>query len=166
MSYIHETAIIGDNVKLGKNNTIYPGVKIGFDGFYKGSDGISSKGTIEIGDNNIIGCNVTIMASEDGVTKIGNDNKIMNNVNIGHNTEIGNKCVISAGVIIPGYVTIKDYVVMGIGSMVRNRLMINEGCMIGMGSVVTKDTDEWFVYQGNPAKKIRLNRVGIDRKND
>ena len=30
-----------------------------------------------------------------------------------------------------------------------------EGCVIGARAVVTRDTDSWGVYAGNPAKKIK-----------
>lgn len=162
-NWIHSTAIVADNVVMGKGNIIMPHVVIGEAGFFKGND--APEGNIIIGDNNKIGNNVCIMAGSEGETIIGNDNNIMNLVNIGHNTVIGDRTIIGAGTIIPGYVTIENYVNMGINATVNNRLKIKEGCMIGHGAVITSNTHPWGTYAGNPAKSLGFNSVGADRNN-
>ena len=147
---IHETAIIGDNVKLGTGNKIMPYTIIGEPGFIRNQK--TAEGTIEIGDENIIGCHVTIMAGEKSVTKIGSNNLIMNKVNIGHNTIIGNKCEIGAGTIVAGHVSMDDEVKIKIACAIRNRTTIVSGVIIGMGAVVVNDVKNLGVpVYGNPA---------------
>lgn len=51
--------------------------------------------------------------------------------NIGHDVWIGNNCLIKAGI------------------------TLQTGCIIGMGSVVTKDVGPYEIWAGNPAKLIR-----------
>ena len=85
---IHSSAIIGDNVELGNNNMIYPLAILGMPGFIRDSE--SASGKIIIGDNNKIGNNVSIMVGQEENTIIGNNNLIMNYVNIGHDVTIGN----------------------------------------------------------------------------
>jgi chloramphenicol O-acetyltransferase type B len=50
---------------------------------------------------------------------------------------------------------IGDDVWIGLGSIVLSGVRIGEGSVIAAGSVVTRDVDEYAIYAGNPAKKIR-----------
>ena len=47
---------------------------------------------------------------------------------------------------------------IGAGSIILPGITIGEGCIISANSVVTKSTDPWFVYSGNPAIKIGRRR--------
>jgi acetyltransferase-like isoleucine patch superfamily enzyme len=50
---------------------------------------------------------------------------------------------------------IEDDVWIGAGSIILPGVTLKKGSVIGAGSIVTKDTEEFSVYAGNPAKKIR-----------
>lgn len=52
-------------------------------------------------------------------------------------------------------VIIEDDVWIGAGSVVMPGVTLRRGSIIGAGSIVTRSTDEFCVYAGNPAKKIR-----------
>ncbi len=79
---IHPTAIIGENVQLGKDCAIGPFVFIGKD--------------TQIGENSIIFPNVYIGEN----CLLGNNTCIFPNVTIRENTTIGSQCVIHSGVCI------------------------------------------------------------------
>jgi acetyltransferase-like isoleucine patch superfamily enzyme len=49
---------------------------------------------------------------------------------------------------------IEDDVWIGYGSIIMSGITIKRGCIIAAGSVLTKDTEEYSIYGGNPAKKI------------
>ena len=57
--------------------------------------------------------------------------------------------------IIGGKVLIKKYSQIGAGSMILPNLILEEGSAIGAMSLVTKSTEDWSVYAGIPAKKIK-----------
>lgn len=151
---IHETAIVHDNVILGKNNTIGPYSIIGSDGEIRGVK--EFKGHVIIGDNNIISEHVTIHrpAEENQKTIIGNNNFIMVHAHIGHDVTIGNDCEICSGVIIGGYCKIENEVKIKLGATIRNRKIIGEKSLIGLGSCVVKDVDPGTIVVGNPAKPL------------
>lgn len=44
---------------------------------------------------------------------------------------------------------------IGLGSIVLSGVCIGEGSVIAAGSVVTRNVEEYSIYAGNPAKKIR-----------
>ena len=50
---------------------------------------------------------------------------------------------------------IEDDVWVGRGVIILPGVRISKGCIIGAGSVVTKDTEEYSIYGGIPARLIR-----------
>jgi acetyltransferase-like isoleucine patch superfamily enzyme len=52
-------------------------------------------------------------------------------------------------------IIIQDDVWIGYGVQILPGVTIKKGCVIGAGSIVTKDTEEFYVYAGVPAKKIK-----------
>ncbi len=146
---IHHTAIIADNVEIGKNNVIGPYTVIGEHGAIRGEYDFTGK--IIIGDNNIIGAHCAVMLGVKGSTRIGNGNLIMNYVNVGHNVKIGNMNEIGAGTIIGGHCTIKSYNKIKLACTIRNRIEIGSGYLIGMMANVVGTIKDRDVFYGNPA---------------
>ena len=50
---------------------------------------------------------------------------------------------------------IENFAWVGAGAIVLPNITIAEGSVIGAGAVVTKDTEPWMVYAGNPAVAIK-----------
>jgi acetyltransferase-like isoleucine patch superfamily enzyme len=57
-----------------------------------------------------------------------------------------------------GPVTIGANVWIGMGALVLPGVSIGGGCVIGAGSVVTRDLEDYAVAVGNPAKPIKSRR--------
>lgn len=152
---IHKTAIIHPNVKLGTGNTIGAFCVIGGNGEIRNVSQNDFHGTVHIGDNNVISEHVTIQRPKDKnkSTIIGNGNLIMAHVHIGHDAYIGNGCEICTSSVIGGYVTIYDEAKIKLHCVIRNRLIIGNKAIIGMGSVVTRDVNHNAVVYGNPANE-------------
>lgn len=157
---IHQTAIIGNNVKIGTNNTICENVII--------------NGNVVIGDNNYIGPfshisnNVEIkdgnkffgqlsigslgeMGSkgdvfiEDGKVIIGSHNVFREFVTVNSpvrrkTTAIGNNCYFMARSHIPHDATIMNNVIMATNSIIGGGCIINDFAYIGLGSI----THQWL----------------------
>ena len=51
-------------------------------------------------------------------------------------------------------VLICKHVLIGSGSIILPGVILHEGAVVGALSLVNKDCDEFFIYKGNPAKKI------------
>ena len=153
---IHDTAIIYDNVEMGKNNVIGAFAVIGSNGEIRDMKPEEFFGRVVIGDNNVISELVTIQrpAASGQVTKIGNDNIIMAHAHIGHDVVIGNGCEICTGTIVGGYAQIADGVKLKLGVTVRNRMKIGKNALVGLGGVVVKDVNAEVVVVGNPAREM------------
>lgn len=53
------------------------------------------------------------------------------------------------------------HVIVGAGSIIFPGVVIAEGCSIGAMTLVNKSTEEWGVYLGNPAKRIKDRRKDL-----
>jgi len=54
-----------------------------------------------------------------------------------------------------GDVHIGNHCVIGTGSVILPKIIINDGAAVGALSLVSKNLDAWFLYAGIPAKKIK-----------
>src|SRR5262249_35122936 len=122
-------ALIGDRVVL------YPGARIGQDGFGylpspKGHGKIPQIRRVIIQDDVEIGANSTIDRGSVRDTVIGEGTKIDNLVHIAHNVEIGRHCLLAAFAGISGSVVIGDFVAMG------GRVGIIDNVKIGTGAML------------------------------
>lgn len=154
---IHPTAIIGPNVEIGEGNYIGPFCIIGMPAEHKGF--WPDCGKVVIGDDNIITGHVTIDAGTDRPTVIGNDCFVMKHSHVGHDAYIGDRATISCGAKIGGHTIVENGANIGLNAVIHQKQTIKEGCMIGMGSVVTKklQTEPFKTYAGNPARLIGEN---------
>ena len=96
---------------------------------------INGVGGIEIGNFVLIGSNVTISS---GVHPID-----------------GCEPPVFSRVCIPKKITIEDDVWIGAGAVIMPGIRLAKGSVIGANTVVTKDTEEYSVYVGTPARKIK-----------
>ncbi len=143
-------ALIGSHVR------VYPGARIGQDGFGFAIDPaghvkVPQLGRVIIEDHVEIGANTTIDRGSGPDTVIGQGTWIDNLVQIGHNVRIGKGCVIVALVGISGSAEIGDYVAIGGQAGVAGHLRIGKGAKIGAQSGVMRDLPAGEEYLGSPA---------------
>ena len=164
---IGDNVVIGSNTKIesnatvvyaiiGKNCSIYSGVRIGQDGFgfIPGGPKIKQVGIVEIGNNVEIGANVCIDRGTLGNTVIKDNCKIDNLVQIGHNVEIDENTIIVAQVGISGSTKIGKNVMLGGQVGIAGHLKIGDKVMVAAQSGVINDIAEGEVVGGYPAIKI------------
>lgn len=126
----------------GKNISIFFPVKI------------EGKNQVSIGNNSAIGTFTHIWGN--GGVNIGNNVLIAAHcciTSLNHNYE-GD--LINTSECISKNVIIGDDVWLGYNVVILPGVKIGTGCVIGAGSVVTKDIPEYSIVVGNPAKVIKL----------
>lgn len=153
--------IIGANVTvshavLGSKVNIYPGARIGQDGFgfAMGAEGhmkVPQLGRVLIGNNVEIGANTTIDRGAGPDTVIGDGCMIDNLVQIGHNVQLGRGCVIVAQVGISGSTRLGDFVAVGGQAGITGHLKIGAGARIAAQSGVMRDVQAGETVGGAPA---------------
>lgn len=57
--------------------------------------------------------------------------------------------------VVGGTVTLKRHVIVGSGSIILPKVTVGEGSSVGALSVVTKTLDEWGVFVGSPARRLK-----------
>ena len=157
VSIAHDTHLVARvtvyaHCQIGARNLIHAGVVIGADGFGFAPDfhagnlnkgegqwqKIPQTGRVIIGDDVEIGANTTIDRGAIDDTVIGNDVKLDNQIQIGHNCVIGDHTVISGCVGIAGSTKIGQRVMIGGKAGIIGHLTIGDDVVISAMTLVTK----------------------------
>ena len=149
-----------DCAHIGNNVTIHSGVRIGTEGFGWLDHGRSNRkipqlGRVLIQDHVEVGANTTIDRGALGDTMIGENTKIDNLVQIGHNCKIGRGCLIAAMTGLAGTTTLEDGVLMGGNSASSGHLTVGAGSIVHARGAVTKNWPPGSKLAGAPAVDIR-----------
>ena len=142
---------------LGSRVYIYPGVRIGQEGFSfattkTGFLSIPQLGRVIVEDDVEVGANTTIDRGSTRDTVIGAGTRIDNLVQIGHNVQLGRCCVIVAQVGIAGSTILEDFVQVGGQAAMAGHLRIGQGAQIGAQAGVISDAAAGAVLLGSPAQ--------------
>jgi UDP-N-acetylglucosamine acyltransferase len=179
---IYENVVIGNNNKIFGGTTLYPNTVIGdyniildgntigehpinakeiFDGFQKNYE----KGVI-IGNNNFFHVNNLIFGGTDNPTKIGNYNKLLGEIHVGHDVEIHENVHIYPRVLLSGYVKVLSYAGIGVCSSIHQQKIIGDYSFIGMNSTITKNIFPFYKYINQKYTNLNDVRLPIHVCND
>ncbi|MBI3453944.1 MAG: UDP-3-O-(3-hydroxymyristoyl)glucosamine N-acyltransferase [Rhodospirillales bacterium] len=161
---IGSDCIVGVNASLaccivGARVMIYPGVRIGQDGFGFASDRaghtkVPQLGRVLIGDDVEIGANTCIDRGSASDTVIGDGCMIDNLVQIGHNVRLGRGCVLVSQVGISGSTHLEDYVMVGGQGGLAGHLRVGAGAKVAAQSGVHRNIPAGEAVGGSPAVPV------------
>tara|TARA_B100001559_G_scaffold57913_1_gene46495 strand:+ start:573 stop:1235 length:663 start_codon:yes stop_codon:yes gene_type:complete len=86
--------------------------------------------------------------------KIGDNVLIGSNNLISHNTIIENNCFLTSNITLGGHITIGANSFVGLSATINQRVKIGKECIIGAGTLITKDVKDKEVYAENSSKKL------------
>jgi len=182
LSVIEAGVVIGKNCRIhahvtvshaviGNRVTLYPGARIGQDGFgfaigRTGFTPVRQLGRVLIGDSAEIGANSCIDRGSAQDTVIGPGVHIDNLVQIAHNVNIGAHSVIVAQVGISGSTSIGEGVQIAGQAGLIGHLTIGKGAKIAAQSGVMSDIPAGAEIMGSPSQPIKtyLREVATLRK--
>jgi len=158
-----ERLIIGKNARIRSGSVIYCGSRIG--------DNLQTGHNVLIREENVIGENFSIWNNSvvDYGCVIGNNVKIHCGVYVAQYTVIEDDVFMAPGVVVANDIhpgcsysgrcmrgpIIKKGAQIGVNVTLLPFITIGEGCVVGAGSVVTKDAPSRSVIYGNPARVAR-----------
>lgn len=170
---IYPHVCLGDNVRVGDRTTLNSGVKvyaecvigsdcilhagavIGADGFgFAAQDGqylkIPQIGNVVIGNNVEIGANTCIDRATMGSTKIEDNVKIDNLVQIAHNVTVGEGTGMAAQVGIAGSAKVGKHCILAGQAGIAGHITVEDGAVVGAQAGVSHSIKKGM-YLGNPA---------------
>ncbi len=123
---------------------------------------ISSRATVwmpeAIGDNCFILEDNTIQP----YVTIGNNVVLWSGNHIGHHSTIGDHVLFTSHVVLSGHCRVGSHCFFGVNATIRDGLTIGDGTLVAMAAAITRDTEPWGVYKGNPAKKSDVSSADLD----
>lgn len=158
--------VIENNVIIGSGNRLAGSSWIGSLG-EMGSKGdvLLEDGVVLIGDRNVIREFVTINSPvRKRSTVIGNDGYFMARTHIPHDAAVGNHVVMATNSLVGGGSVVSDHAYLGLGSITHQWVDIGESGMVGLQAAVTKHVPPFCLVAGVPARIMKLNRVGAERR--
>ncbi len=164
-SIVGPHCVIEGRTSIGRDNRISQFNSIGGvpqDKKYAGEDT-----RLEIGDRNTIRefCTINVGTVQDaGVTRIGDDNWIMNCVHIAHDCQVGDQTIIAGYSGLAGHVQLGDWAIVGGQSGLLQFVRIGAHAMIGFQSHVSQDVPPFMMVDGHPLTVRGFNAEGMRRR--
>ncbi len=169
-NYVNTPTNIAAGALIRSHSIIYSGVSIGTQ--------FQSGHRITIRENTVIGnhCRVGTNSDLQGFIIIGNYCQLHSNVHLCQFSSLGNFVFIYPNVVLANDThpptenvrgpEIGDYTQIGIQSSIIGNIQIGENCLIGAGSVITRDFDAFSLIIGSPAtlKSDVRELIGLDGK--
>ncbi len=171
LAVIGENVVIGGDCRIGAHASIshaqlgervyvYPGARIGQDGFGfaitpDGFVTVPQLGMVVLHDDVEIGANSAVDRGGMSDTVIGAGTRVDNMVQIGHGVRIGRNCVLVAQVGIAGSAVIEDFVLMGGQSAVAGHITVGRGAKLSAQAGVIADVPPGSNLGGSPAQPIK-----------
>jgi UDP-3-O-[3-hydroxymyristoyl] glucosamine N-acyltransferase len=157
--YINPPTIIGRNSLIRSHSIIYCSSKLG--------EGFSSGHRITVRENSVFGshCRLGTLCDIQGNSTFGDYCWLHSNVHIGQQSILGNFVFIYPYVVLTNDPTppsntvlgpsVGDYSQIAVFSVLLPGVKVGRHCLIGAGSVVGRDVEDFQLALGNPARAVR-----------
>ncbi len=156
--------VLENHVELGANNVVFPFAVLG-----GAPQDLKFKGEpswLRIGDGNQIRESVTMSigtAHGHMETRIGNGGLFMAYAHVAHDCLLGDQVIMANGVSLAGHVTLGDRVIMGGMAGVHQFTRVGRAAFVGGGAMVARDVPPYCVAQGDRARLVNINVIGVKR---
>ena len=168
---------IGRGTRIGSHSSIQGRTTLGADNrvFSFATVGCSPQdlkfrgepGRLEIGDRNLVREYASLSIGTEGgglVTRVGKDNLFMNYSHLGHDCTVEDNVHLVNGVAIAGHVFLGSHAIVSGLAAVAQFVRIGEGAFVGGGSMVVMDVPPFCMANGDRARLVGLNAVGLERR--
>ncbi len=180
-TYIHPSAVIGENVVLGKNvkigpfctvtgnvtigdgTRLYSHATVGFEGQVIGLE--KPVGRIEIGKNCHLREFVTVHGprTQDGITKIGNNCYLMNFAHVSHDSILEDHVTLINNVNLGGHTYVETRAFLMAGAATHQFCRVGTFAALAPFSGIRQDLPPYGLYSGQPAAFYGLNVIALRR---
>ncbi len=158
--------VIDGDTWLGSDCVVYPQAVLGTTPQDKKLQLDPQPSKLRIGRNNQIREHVTIHGGTPhgtGVTHIGDNNMFLAGSHVGHDSAVGNTAVFTNGAMAAGHTEIQDHAILGAMVGVHQFARVGQYAMVGAGAMLSKDAPPYSLVQGDRARLVSVNIVGLRR---
>lgn len=163
---LHAHVVIDGDTCLGEDNQVFPFACLGAKPQDKKLTGKEVGGLLRIGSHNEIRENVTIHGGTphgSGTTSIGDHNMLLAGAHVGHDATLGSRIVMTNGAMVAGHTKVEDRAILGAMAGLHQFARVGEAAMVGAGAMVSRDVPPYAMVQGDRARLVGLNLVGMKR---
>ncbi|PLX75827.1 MAG: acyl-[acyl-carrier-protein]--UDP-N-acetylglucosamine O-acyltransferase [Desulfuromonas sp.] len=157
--------VIDSWTEIGADNRIFQFASIGAppqDLKYAGEETF-----LKIGDRNTIREFATLhrgTGDGGGVTRVGNDCLFMAYSHVAHDCIVHDQVILANGATLAGHVEVEQQAILGGLAAVHQFCRVGCHTMISGGAMVVQDIPPYTVAQGDRAKTMGLNTIGLKRR--
>ncbi|MHC5065282.1 MAG: acyl-ACP--UDP-N-acetylglucosamine O-acyltransferase [Planctomycetota bacterium] len=165
-SYLHPRVIVEGETSIGEDCEIFPYAVLGTKPQDKKLQPGQTGGPLVIGDRNVIREHVTIQGGTtfgSGVTMVGNNNMLLAGSHIGHDATVGNHVVFTNSAMAAGHSIVEDHVILGAMVGIHQFARVGTWAMVGAGSMLSLDAPPFSLVQGDRARLVAVNVIGMRR---
>jgi UDP-N-acetylglucosamine acyltransferase len=158
--------VVDGDTWIGEDCDLYPFSSIGTTPQDKKLKSRTSSGRLRIGSRNKIREHVTIHGGTpfgDGTTTVGDNNMLLVGAHIGHDATVGSHVVFTNGAMAAGHTEIGDRAILGAMVGIHQFARVGKLVMVGAGAMVSHDAPPFAMIQGDRAKLVAVNKVGLHR---
>ncbi|MEA5579245.1 UDP-3-O-(3-hydroxymyristoyl)glucosamine N-acyltransferase [Anabaena sp. UHCC 0451] len=158
---LHANCTIHERTQIGADCMIHSGAVIGSEGFgfvptRTGWLKMEQSGYTVLEDGVEIGCNSAVDRPAVGETRIGQNTKIDNLVQIGHGCQIGSGCAIAGQAGMAGGVKVGNRVILAGQSGIANQVKIGDGAIASAQAGIHSNVAPGEIVSGSPALPHKL----------
>ena len=162
-SVLFPNVVLYADTHLGPDCRIHAGAVLGADGFSyvrgpAGPEKMPQRGALRLGARVEVGANTTIDRGALDDTTIGDDCKLDNLVQVGHNVTLGRGVLLAGQAGLAGSVSIGDGAILAGQAGVADHVHIGAGAIVGAQAGVSNTVAPGEAVLGTPAMPLRLAR--------
>lgn len=158
--------VVDGDTWIGEDNELFPFCVIGCHPQDKKLRADDPAGRLRIGSHNRIREHVTIHGGTPfggGETAVGDHNMLLVGCHVGHDAKIGSHVVFTNGAMAAGHTSVGDRAILGAMVGIHQFARVGKLAMIGAGAMVSHDAPPFSMVQGDRAKLVAVNLVGLHR---
>ena len=158
---LHANCTIHERSRIGADCVIHSGAVIGSEGFGfvptpTGWFKMEQSGCTVLEDGVEVGCNTTIDRPAVGETRVGQNTKIDNLVQIAHGCQVGQNCAFAAQVGMAGGVKVGNRVMLAGQVGIANQAKIGDGAIASAQTGIHNDVQPGAIVSGTPSVPHKL----------
>mmetsp|Transcript_13949 Transcript_13949/g.39543 ORF Transcript_13949/g.39543 Transcript_13949/m.39543 type:complete len:314 (-) Transcript_13949:149-1090(-) len=166
-THLRAHCVVDGATSIGENCELHPFCVVGGAPQDRKHCEADLESRLAISDRCVIREHVTVnggTSTGGGLTTIGPGTLLLAGSHVGHDCRVGAQVVVSNRAQLAGHICIGDYAVLGGDTSLRQFINIGSLAMVGGASAVDKHVMPFSLVQGNRARLLGANLVGLRRR--